>query len=187
MENFKRVHDSIKPPIWSRRFVAKFVWIQFGEWAERSTADCWALAKPETASHRAQLATTRAYQTCWLDWIMKCEGIIIIIHHYDACVWLIEWLSRNKSISCRMSHKIELTPWKLQLPRTNRREMKGSKGEMKHCEIYISGLLRFSKPLYDQNFIRVCFIGNWKRILKLKGINMSTFVVTCILQKSDSI
>ncbi len=28
--NFKRLHDSIKPPIWSRRFVAKFVWIQFG-------------------------------------------------------------------------------------------------------------------------------------------------------------
>ncbi len=25
MENFMRVHDSIKPPVWSRRFVAKFV------------------------------------------------------------------------------------------------------------------------------------------------------------------
>ncbi len=28
-ENFKRMHGSIKPPVWSRCFVAKFVWIQF--------------------------------------------------------------------------------------------------------------------------------------------------------------
>ncbi len=27
---FKLVHDSIKPQVWSRRFVTKFVWIQFG-------------------------------------------------------------------------------------------------------------------------------------------------------------
>ncbi len=36
MENFKLVHDSIKPPVWSHRLVAKFVWIQFGEWAVRA-------------------------------------------------------------------------------------------------------------------------------------------------------
>ncbi len=31
---FKRVHDSIRPQVWSRRFVAKFVKIQFGGWSE---------------------------------------------------------------------------------------------------------------------------------------------------------
>ncbi len=35
---FKRVHYSIKPPVWSRRFVAKFVWIQFGLVGWRSSA-----------------------------------------------------------------------------------------------------------------------------------------------------
>ncbi len=40
-------------------------------------------------------------QTCWLDWIMKCDGDHH--HHYDTSVRLIEWLSRNKSISCGMT------------------------------------------------------------------------------------
>ncbi len=49
LENFKRVHDSIKRPVWSRR-VVKFVSIQFGGWAAVSGS---ASAQRSTVGARA--------------------------------------------------------------------------------------------------------------------------------------
>ncbi len=38
-----------------------------------------------------------ADQTCWLDWIMKCDGG----DHYGTSVWFIEWLSITRVVWLR--------------------------------------------------------------------------------------
>ncbi len=110
----KRVYDSIKPPVWSPASSPSLSESTLVRWAAFSS---FAIAQPSTDRahgarphsppaklHSGKFGNSAADQICWLDWIMKCDGdhgtMVIIIHHCDTSVWLIGWLSRNKSISC---------------------------------------------------------------------------------------
>ncbi len=81
MENFKRMHDSIKPPVWSpasspNLSESSLVGVGYKGLAELAPlarpVEGWALAKLEIAAHRAKLDTDKfanssVDRTCWLD------------------------------------------------------------------------------------------------------------------------
>ncbi len=101
-------HDSIKPPVWSRRLVTKFVRIQF-IWA--GSGPRLRCAQPRTVRARyarsppakldSEFGSSRLDQTGWLDWIIwgsapnpgrlrGCQGVeppAAFLRRSRPCVW----------------------------------------------------------------------------------------------------
>ncbi len=85
MEKFKRVHDSIKPPVWSAAELPNLSESSLVRW---DAVSGFARAQPSTVQSRyvrphsppANLDSdkfgnsAKTDQTCWIDGIMKCYG-----------------------------------------------------------------------------------------------------------------
>ncbi len=93
MKNVKRVHDSIKPSVWSpasspslsESSLARWVAVSGSARAQLSTVRA-RYARPHSPPAKLdsdKFGKTAADQTCWLDWVMKCDGD----HHHHSSLW----------------------------------------------------------------------------------------------------
>ncbi len=89
------LHDSIKPAGLVRRGVAKFVWIQFGEWAVRAS-----VASPhavEAERIQSNLATKQGEKTGGL--MESCTRLKVSI------TWLVDFIRNDPDTSCSTSNR----------------------------------------------------------------------------------